>query len=121
MTAFSGTYLAWRMDRFSSDWVRAATAAFLAIAPLGAGVVNPRLHGIMAAADGPSATPLNAALLARTHGPAMPVALCVMACTLLRIVFIMTNKPSLSVSLIAVACGLSGGLLTGLLATRWLR
>lgn len=120
LTAIPGAYLAWRMDTFSSDWLRTATVAFLAIAPLGVFVVNPRLHGLMAAAAGPAATPLDKALLARIHSPAVPLALCMMVCTLLAIVFIMTSKPPLSGSLLAVAGGLSSGALLGLIAVRWL-
>jgi hypothetical protein len=120
-TAIAGVYLASQTDRFSEAWIRAATVAFLLIAPLGAGVVNPRLHGIMAAAVGPSDTPLDGRLLARTHSAVMPVALCVMASIMLSIVFLMTNKPPLTGSLITLACGLAGRLLTGCLVARWLR
>jgi len=118
LAAVPGGYVAWGTDRFSAGWIRVATVTFLAIAPLGPAIVNPRVHAIARGAVGASEASLDPTLLARTHSRLLAGALNLMITMLLAIVFLMTIKPSLVGSLITVAIGLCVGLLTAPLISR---
>jgi hypothetical protein len=91
-------------------WIEGAIAGVALVAPLGPFVIGPRLEAIASAADQLPDGPLPEALDARIHDPLLVTALQVGAATLLGIVFLMTNKPELGDSVIALAAALAIGL-----------
>ncbi|HVD01661.1 MAG TPA: hypothetical protein VNG93_11030, partial [Candidatus Dormibacteraeota bacterium] len=95
---------------FGRGWVEAAIASFALMAPVGPLVINPRLQAIGRAADAATAGPLDRSLLARTHAPLLSGAVLSLTAWLLGIVFLMTNKPSLAASTIAMVIALALGL-----------
>jgi hypothetical protein len=116
LIALSALYMVPNAWSFDVPWIRVAIASTLLIAPLGPAVVDPRLHAIArASADLPDG-PLDARVIARTHDPALTIALDVMASTLVGVVFLMTNKPPVLESVAAVAVAASVGIAIGVAA-----
>ena len=109
LTAATGLYMA-TIWGFGRGWVEAAIASFALMAPVGPLVINPRLQAIGRAADAATAGPLDRGLLARTHDPLLSGAVLSLTAWLLGIVFLMTNKPSLAASTIAMVIALALGL-----------
>jgi hypothetical protein len=91
-------------------WIEVAIAGVALVAPLGPFVIGPRLDAIASAADQVPDGPLPVALDARIHDPLLVTALQAGAAILLGIVFLMTNKPTLVDSSIALAAALVIGL-----------
>jgi hypothetical protein len=110
----AGFYMAITVWGERATWIIVATVSFLLLAPFGAFVIDPRLRslGKMAAAvpDGP----LPASLAARAQDPLVGLGLSVYILVLLGIVYLMTNKPPLVDSIIAMAVATALGLAAGL-------
>ena len=119
LIAATGVYMAASAWSFEVGWIRTALISFLLIAPVGPLVVNPRLHAIaresVAAPDGPCAP----ALARRIHDPLLGTALQLMLATLLGIVFLMTNKPAPTESVVAMATAVGLGAASALPLWRW--
>jgi hypothetical protein len=99
---------------FGRGWVEAAIASFALMAPVGPLVINPRLQAIGRAADSATPGPLDRSLLARTHDPLLSGAVLSLTAWLLGIVFLMTIKPSLAASIIAMVVAFALGLAASL-------
>ncbi len=102
----SGIYMvvtAWEWD---TPWILVSLAAFVGIGALGGGVVDRRFTAIKLAAGEVSGGPIPPALRARIADPVLWTALQTMAMLALGVVFLMTNKPDLLVSLLTVAVAL---------------
>jgi hypothetical protein len=97
--AAGGIYMAVISQGFESAWMRVASLSFILLAPLGAFLIEPRVRGIAQAAANVPVGPLSPALRARVHDPVVATALQIYAASLLGIIFLMTNKPSLVTSL----------------------
>jgi hypothetical protein len=84
-------------------WVQVAIGAFAVLAPVGPLVVAPRLVRVFREAGLADEGPLSPALLARLRDPIPKLALHVIFGDLVGIVLIMTAKPSLTGSIVAIA------------------
>ena len=85
-----------------SSWVDVATATFILLAPVGPFVINPRLHAIAEEARGTADGPLPASLRARIHDRVLALAMRSSIAVLIGLVFLMTTKPTLLVSVVVI-------------------
>jgi len=108
LTAASGLYMA-REGGFGRGWIEAGIASFALMAPVGPLVINPRLHRIANTAETATLGPLPGNLRARVHDPWLSAALLTLTAWLLGIVFLMTTKPSLAVSVVAMLIAFAFG------------
>lgn len=113
----AGAYMATTAWGWDTPWIDVALVAFVCIGGLGGGLIDRRLSAIQRAAlavDADAAIPH--ALRRQMSDPILRAALWVAAMLAVGVVFLMTNKPGWSVSLLtlAVAAALGAGLaLTG--------
>ena len=84
-------------------WVQVGIGAFALMAPVGPLAVSPRIELLIRAARRLGDGPLPPALMARVNDPLPKFGLLVVMGDLAGIVFIMTVKPSLTGSIVAVA------------------
>lgn len=96
-----------------ATWIIVATISFLLLAPFGVFVIDPRLRAVAKAADAAPDGPLPEELAARTHDPLVGMGLSLYVGVLLGIVFLMTNKPSTGVSIMAMIVATALGLASG--------
>jgi ABC-type spermidine/putrescine transport system permease subunit II len=118
LLAAAGLYMALTTWGWQTAWIDVATASFLLLAPFGGAVIDPRMRALARAADDAPDGPLPASLRARTHDPVVGIGLHIYICVLLGIVFLMTTKPTLIVSLLAMAVATLLGLASALPLTR---
>jgi hypothetical protein len=111
------TALAWSL---LTTWIDVSLAAMGIMMIFGIGVVGRRLTAIQRAAEAVEAATdaIPAALQARMDDPALWVSMQTSVAVALGIVFMMTNKPSLTVSIVAVIVSLALGGLLGALTLR---
>jgi hypothetical protein len=110
----AGFYMALTAWGEQATWIIVATLSFLLLAPFGAFVIDPRLRAVAkAAAEAPDG-PLPATLAVRTRDPLVGIGLYTYVGVLLGIVFLMTNKPSVEVSIVAMVVAMALGLGSGL-------
>jgi hypothetical protein len=109
----AGLYMAVTAWGEQATWIMVATVGFLLLAPFGAFVIDPRLRALAAAAAAVPDGPLPASLAARANNPLVGIGLSVYIAVLLGIVFVMTNKPPLVDSIIALASATALGLASG--------
>ena len=111
----AGFYMAITVWGERATWILVATISFLLLAPFGAFVIDPRLRALARAAAAATDGPLPTVVAARTRDPLVGVGLYTYVGVLLGIVFLMTVKPVLVESIIAMVvatiAGLAGGLL----------
>jgi hypothetical protein len=98
-----------------ATWIIVATISFILLAPFGVFVIDPRLRAVAKAAAAVPDGPLPDALAARTRDPVAGIGLSVYLGVLLGIVFLMTNKPSTGVSILAMVVATVLGLASGAL------
>jgi hypothetical protein len=103
MIAVTGLDMALTFQLLRAPWIDVAVGSFLVLAPLGPLLINPRLHRIADAADGEASGPISNALRARTRDTLLVAAMGGSTGILIGLVFLMTNKPALIMSLAAVA------------------
>lgn len=96
-----------------ATWIIVATISFVLLAPFGACVIDPRLRALARAAAAPDG-PLPAAMAARTHDPLVRIGLYLYVGVLVGIVFLMTTKPPLAISIFAMVVAAMLGLAVGL-------
>lgn len=118
MIAVTGLDMALAFQLLRAPWVDVAIGSFLLLAPIGPLVINPRLHGIADAADLEAGDPISNALRTRTRDPLLAVALGGSLGILVGLIFLMTTKPALGVSLVAIAIAVGAGLALSWLFTR---
>lgn len=101
------------MARYTGDWrsgwVDVAIVTLLLLAPVGPFVINPRLHAIANSAARQAPNELSAMLRNRLSDPVLTVALRTSAAILVGLVFLMTVKPSLLWSVVAIVLATSIG------------
>jgi ABC-type bacteriocin/lantibiotic exporter with double-glycine peptidase domain len=114
----TGLYMAITAWAFSTGWIPVALVSLILIAPLGTALMEPRRRAIARLAQEASDGPLPQELEQRIHDPILGTALQTVTILLLGIVFLMTNKPELTLSLIVMAVALVLGLASGLLFSR---
>jgi hypothetical protein len=121
----AGFYMALTVWGLQTTWIAVSLVSMLLIGPIGAFVLDRRMHAILdhgrAVADGP----LPDVLAARTHDPLLATGAQTVASVLLGNVFLMTTKPALDVAISVMVGALTLGLLSGLPALwarhRWAR
>lgn len=108
-----------------TDWIAVSLGSMLLIAPIGAFVLDRRMHTILDHAREAPDGPLPNALAARVHDPLLAAGAQTMAAVLLGNVFLMTTKPMFIVAMLVMGGALLLGILSGLLArwevSRWAR
>lgn len=109
---FYMAFTAWSLDAI---WIVVATVSFVLLAPVGALLIDPRVRAITTQAREAPDGPLPAALAARTHDPILGIGLSIYIAVLLGIVFLMTTKPGLTSSFVAMAVAVALGLVCGAL------
>lgn len=110
-----GFYMALTAWGVRATWIIVATVSFILLAPAGALVIDPRVRAISKqACEAPDGL-LPSALAARTHDPTLVMSLAVYVAVLLGIVFLMTTKPALAASIVAMVAAAALGLVSGLL------
>ncbi len=98
-----------------TPWIAVSLVIVVLIGPIGAFVLDPRMRTIFAEAQGAPDGPLPDRLNKRTHDPILGTAASTLTTLLLGIVFLMTTKPSLLLSLLVMGIALILGLSTSLL------
>jgi hypothetical protein len=111
----SMTAIAWSI---LTTWIDVSVAAMVIMMILGMGVVGRRLKAIHHAATEASSDAIPAALQARMDDPPLWIAMQMAVAVALGIVFLMTTKPSLTISIVSVLVSLALGALIGLLMVR---
>jgi hypothetical protein len=109
----TGLYMAITAWGFQTGWIPVALVSLILIAPLGTAFIEPRRRAIARLAQEAPDGPLPQSLEQRIHDPILGTALQTVTILLLGIVFLMTNKPSLIVSLIVMGVALALGLASG--------
>lgn len=102
VVAASGLYMALTVWSLRVGWVQVGIGAFALMAPVGPLIVSPRIELLIRAARRFGDGPLPPALMARVNDPLPKFGLLVVIGDLAGIVFIMTVKPSLTGSIVAV-------------------
>lgn len=116
----AGIYLVVARWNFSMPWIVVSLAALMLMLALGVGVMARRLNGIRRAAATSDASsdsmPLD--LQRRIRHPLLWIAAQLTGSIALGIVFLMTVKPDMGVSLLALAVALAFGSIAGVISTR---
>lgn len=111
----AGIYMAVTAWAEHATWIIVATIGFLLLAPIGVLLIDPRLRAVGKEATASPDGVLGPVLAARASDPLVGMGLCVYVGVLVGIIFLMTNKPTLAVSVLAMIgatlLGLAGGLL----------
>ncbi len=110
----AGLYLALTVWGWQTPWIDVATISFVLLAPFGARVIDPRMRAMSRAANEAPAGPLPPSLAVRTHDPIVGIGLHLYVAVLLGIVFLMTTKPALVASILAMVVAAALGLASGL-------
>ena len=106
----AGLYMAITVWGFQTPWIDVGLGSLL-IMGLTAPLVNaPRAHAIKREAEATADGPLTAALRVRVGDPTLTMSHSVLLAWTLGIVFLMTNKPQLAMSLVTVLIAIALGL-----------
>lgn len=114
----TGLYMAITAWGGLTGWMAVALVSLVLMAPLGTALIEPRRRTIDRLAREASDGPLPRSLEQSTHDPVLLTAVETVTILLLGIIFLMTNKPSLTVSLIVMVVALALGLVLGVLTSR---
>ena len=114
----AGLYLTFTVWGFQTGWIDVALVSLVVIVPIAAVTVQSRMRVIAQLARETSGGPLSPELLARTHDPILLTTPQTAIALLLGIVFLMTNKPTLSVAILVMALALALGLASCVLVAR---
>ncbi len=98
----------------STPWIVVSLVSVVLVGPIGAFVLDPRMRTILAMAREVPSGPLPDALDRRTRDPILGTSAHTLVAILLGIVFLMTTKPALFMSLVVMAVALALGLVTSL-------
>lgn len=115
-TILSGFYMARTVWGVETGWVLVTLGSiFLIIGPLIGAIIEPRTRALLKIAkEAQQASPIPPALWSRIHDPLLGAAIQTNLAVVIGIVFLMTNKPSLTVSLIIPVTALVLGVVSGL-------
>ncbi|HEX5546985.1 MAG TPA: DUF2269 family protein [Ktedonobacterales bacterium] len=114
----AGLYMTFTVWSFQTGWIAVALVSLVIIVPVAAVTVQSRMRVIAQLASEAPDGPLPSELLARTHDPVFLTTPLTAMALLLGIVFLMTNKPTLSVAILVMALALILGLASGVLVAR---
>ena len=110
----AGFYMAVTVWGEKATWIIVATVSFLLLAPFGAFVIDPRLRALARAAAVAPDGPLPASLAVQTRDPLVGIGLYLYVAVLFGILFLMTTKPTLVVSILAMVVAMVLGLTSAL-------
>jgi hypothetical protein len=110
----AGLYMALTVWGLQTAWVAVSLASLLIVGPVGAFVLDPRIHTILDGAREAPDGPLSEAMVVRIRDPLLPISALTMATVLLGVVFLMTTKPPLMIAIMVMGAALALGLLVGL-------
>ena len=113
----AGLYMAWTRWTFSIAWIDAALVVFLVVLVLSATVLRRNFVLVSREVTAAQSESIPASLAARIRDRAMWTAEYGVSGLLLGIVYLMTVKPDLLGSVLALSVGLFAGLLVGMLVT----
>jgi hypothetical protein len=102
LLAVAGAYMALTAWSAQAAWIVVATISFALLAPFGVLVIDPRIRALAKDAAAAPDGPLPASLAMRSRDPLVAAGLCTYLGVLLGIVFLMTNKPPLMASVVAM-------------------
>jgi hypothetical protein len=115
LTIAAGLYMALTVWGLLTGWIVVALASIVILMPpLIRGIIEPRMRAIVTLAKQAPDGPLPPALHSHIHDPILGAGLHTMIALVLGIVFLMTIKPSLVDSVIALAVALALGLASSL-------
>lgn len=114
----SGVTMALSVWGFGRGWIAVSIVTIVALGPLGAFVLSPRLHRIAVIAAETPDGPLPDALFALTHDWIVTTTLSGATAGLLGVLFLMTNKPSLAESIVVEVAAVAVGVAVALPAWR---
>src|SRR5579872_7263741 len=117
----TGFYMAMTAWGLFTGWIVVTLISLVLVVPAGIAVMEPGRRAIDRLAREAPDGPLTEPLVRRIHDPVHVTALQTLTLVLLGIVFLMTNKPSLTISLIVMGVALALGLASGALKSwrRW--
>jgi hypothetical protein len=125
LIAIAGLNMALSTWGLQTPWIAVAIVSFVLMAPVGPFVLDARMRIILAEVREVPGGQIPDTLYVCTHDPILGIAAQTLAAILLGIVFLMTNKPTLTISIIvmgiALACGLLSGVPYWYAARRWTR
>jgi hypothetical protein len=110
----AGLYMALTVWGLQTEWIDVALGSLILLAPVGPLFVEPRLHAIAKMAEEIASGAIPTALAARTHDPLLGTALHILLTGLLGIIFLMTNKPTLTPSILIMVIAVTIGLASGI-------
>lgn len=113
----AGLYMAWTSWAFSIPWIDASLGVFLVVIVLSSTVLRRNLVALSREVRAAQSETIPASLAARIRDRAMWTAEYGISGLLLSIVFLMTVKPDLAMSVLALSVGLLAGVLVGVLLT----
>ncbi len=96
-----------------TPWIIVSLVSLVLFAPINVFILDPRMRALFAKAGEEPEGPLSDELVKRTHDPILGTVAQTLATVLLGIVFLMTNKPSLTTSILVMVIALACGLLSG--------
>jgi Predicted integral membrane protein (DUF2269) len=106
-----------------TPWIIVSLVSLALFAPINVFVLDPRMRALFAKAGEEPGGSLSDDLVKRIHDPVLGTVAQTLAAILLGIVFLMTNKPSLTTSIMVMVIALVLGLLSGVpywyAARRW--
>ncbi|HKT37832.1 MAG TPA: DUF2269 family protein [Ktedonobacterales bacterium] len=114
LLAAAGLYLVVAYWGLQIRWIDVAMVCFVLIAPIGPTIVEPRVKALAALAKDAPDGPLSPQLTARAHDPFVATGLHTIVAGLLGIVFLMTNKPPLTESIVAMLVAFALGIISSL-------
>jgi len=121
----AGFYMALTVWGLQTAWIAVSLVSMLLIGPIGAFVLDRRMHTILDHARAAPDGPLPEALAARARDPLLATGAQTVAAVLLGNVFLMTTKPTIVLAILVMGAALGLGLLSGLPALwgarRWAR
>ena len=110
LIAVTGLDMALSLQLVRAPWIDVAIGSFVMLAPIGPLVINPRLHRISDAAELEPNGPISTALRTLTRDPILTIALGGSLGILVGLIFLMTTKPELGISIAAVATAVVAGI-----------
>ncbi|HEU5348084.1 MAG TPA: DUF2269 family protein [Ktedonobacterales bacterium] len=110
----AGFYMALTAWGIEATWIIVATVSFIVLAPWGMLVVNPRVRAIAKHAREAPDGPMPDGLAQRTRDPLLGISVSMYIACLFGIVFLMTNKPAVSESILAMLVAVALGLVVSL-------
>lgn len=114
LLGIAGFYMAITVWGERATWIIVATISFVLLAPGGTLVIDPRVKAISRLARDTQDGPLPEALAVRTRDPMLATGLSVYIAVLVGIVFLMTTKPPVEESVVAMLIAVAVGAIVSL-------